>query len=506
MLKHQVRLFALILFLLVVAGCSRYIVLSTELGDKDSGTGITYYLPKNLLKVVVTRTAVPKDEVAKTAAAAKQAQARADDAKKKAAEATAVAEQAKKVAESAPPSVAKEAQREADLASAKAKVAADDADKAATASAAAAAKANAAAAAGGAKEFTDDISISVLPLGPDTSRHFVANLNHQKNVDDTLKITTTETGLLQSVDATSTDKTPQIVADVAEIAISVFKIAVGVPVTPSKALRAPPPKNTIRCIVSDNPDEKKPPYPDEKKPPYYDVTVFNGIVSAFTYEQIFDPTEDAALKDINLKLCQLSTLFELEIKPSPKPTTQPAANSSSPATAGTKIVINGLAYRRQIPYTINLLKKVESIPLLVENLKRPPMPPADVNKFSLKSTNVLLPNDAPLSVLPLEAGMFVNTEYKTEFKNGMLTKVDATRPSEAAGFVSIPLNIMKRILALPTELLQLKIDYSSKDANLLKSEKNVIEAQQALQQAREAQQKAASGTPSGSQQPAAPNP
>lgn len=479
MLMHQVRPFATIICLLVVAGCSRYIVLSSEIGGNDPGNGITYYLPKNLLKVVVTRTAVPKDDVAKTAAAAKQAQVTADDAKKKAAEAKAVTEQAKKVAEIAPPSVVVEATKKADLASAEATVAADDAGAAAKASAAAAAKANAAVAAGGAKEFADDISISVLPLGPDTSRHFVANLNHQKNVDDKLKITTTEAGLLQSVDATSTDKTPQIVADVAEIAISVFKIAVGVPVTPPGPRMAEPPKppeKTIHCIVGDK--------SEEKEPGNYKVTVFDVIASAFTYEQIFDPTEDAALKEINLKLCQLSTLFELEIKPSPKPKTEPEANSNSPATAGAKSDINGLAYRRQIPYTINLLKKVSS---------------ANVNKFSLKSTNVLLPNDAPISVLPLEAGMFVNTEYKTEFKNGMLTKVDATRPSEAAGFVSIPLNIVKRILALPTELLQLKIDYSSKDADLLKSQKNVIEAQQALQQAREAQQKAASGTPSGSQ-------
>lgn len=459
MLKLRIALLPLVVLSLINIGCSRSLVQShSNTGSTEPPRGITYYLPRNLLKVVVVRQQLANDNAAKKAEAAKEVLAAAASAKKRAAEAKGAAEHAKRVAEVASTSVVVEAKRNAELLAAEAQVAVSDADAANKAAIAALAEARAAAAAEP-KEYADDISIAVMPLEPDTAHRYIAQLNHKHYADDKLTITTNEAGLLQTVDTSSTDRTPKIVADLAEIAISIYKIAAGVPIGAKGAVpEAVVPPKTVFCSVD---------LQLNAQPKGTAITIFEGIeTKAFSYEQVFDPSDAKAVNEINLKLCQLATLFQLDVR-APTVASTPAAHRK---------LMNGLVYRRQIPFTVNLLKKISN---------------TNLTSYSLKSTNVMLPNGAPISILPLDAGMFVATEYKTEFKNGMMTKLDATRPSETAGFVAIPLNIVQRLLALPTELLQLKINYNSKDSELLASEKKVIEAQQALKEAREAQQKAA---------------
>lgn len=99
----------------------------------------------------------------------------------------------------------------------------------------------------------------------------------------------------------------------------------------------------------------------------------------------------------------------------------------------------------------------------------------------------------------METGPFIPTSYDIAFQDGMLTKWDVDRPSELYAIIQIPLNILKDVIALPTQLIQLKLDYSSKDVDLLKSEKAQVEAAAALKKAVESSSGTTSGTNSTAQ-------
>ncbi len=59
----------------------------------------------------------------------------------------------------------------------------------------------------------------------------------------------------------------------------------------------------------------------------------------------------------------------------------------------------------------------------------------------------------------------------------MLTKLDVKRPSELYALIQIPLTIAKDVLALPGELIQLKIDYSTKQADLVDAQTKILDAE-----------------------------
>jgi len=97
---------------------------------------------------------------------------------------------------------------------------------------------------------------------------------------------------------------------------------------------------------------------------------------------------------------------------------------------------------------------------------------------------IYIPNNGPIGRVNLTAGPFVKTEHNVKFKDGMLTSVDATRPSEMLGAVKTLPDSLKAIAAVPAEMLQLKIDYSSKEAELAKKQTETIKALQEKKESR----------------------
>lgn len=102
----------------------------------------------------------------------------------------------------------------------------------------------------------------------------------------------------------------------------------------------------------------------------------------------------------------------------------------------------------------------------------------------LLSSVVVLPNEGDFVVVPIEAGPFVKTEYTMKFDSGLLTEMRSNRPSEVLGFVSILPDALKAIASIPAELVQLKIDTTKKDQELLEAQKALLESKKALEEAR----------------------
>ena len=123
---------------------------------------------------------------------------------------------------------------------------------------------------------------------------------------------------------------------------------------------------------------------------------------------------------------------------------------------------DGFFYRSVLPYQISLSNRTER---------------------SSVSKNLLLPNGAPiLSWSPRRAALVQCVNHVT-LENGTLKEVYVEKPSTALATVKVPLTILQAVVALPTDLIQLKLNYSSTNESLLKSQQAEIEAMQALLEA-----------------------
>ena len=79
--------------------------------------------------------------------------------------------------------------------------------------------------------------------------------------------------------------------------------------------------------------------------------------------------------------------------------------------------------------------------------------------------------------IAMPKGNLAKNEYDVSFTNGMLEKSKISQPSEILAAAMILPNALKQIFAIPTELIQFKVDYSSSEKELLELKKAMLEAQ-----------------------------
>lgn len=96
------------------------------------------------------------------------------------------------------------------------------------------------------------------------------------------------------------------------------------------------------------------------------------------------------------------------------------------------------------------------------------------------SQMVYLPNESPLFVLEIKRKPFVENSINITFDKGMLTQVKWTKPSEALGFINIPIDVAKAIMAIPGELLTVKVNDLNAEKGFLTAQKEYMEAQISL--------------------------
>lgn len=436
----------MLLLALIFSGCA--VVESKRVASNAaSDDGLVYYLPTRPLRVEVTRAEVPtKPEVDK----AKAAESAAETALESAKNILEVATERMKATKAATPARA-EAEKNVNLAEADVEVASKK--LAARSKKVAEVEADYAKALGGNPPLTDTLTFTLLPSVADTRHRYVANLNHLVTRSDKLELKTTTAGLLSSSAAKSEDQTAQILVSLAQ---SVAAVAGPVPigpittkgsmVRPFGAIAEPP---VIEQPPLDCGNGFKRPAAAELKP--------------FKFEYVFDPTRNViqavSIKDklsavdlspwayLQSSLCALGAdyLFDWQ-------SMGPNVASDIPAEKDNKLW-EGLFYRRQLPYRLDVYKittaEQKSSPILS------------------KSLYFELPNASPPELLKIKGSLFASREFGAEFTDGLLVANKEVKPSEALAVVALPYDITKALISVPAEIIQLKVNYSSKAQSLV---------------------------------------
>lgn len=458
-----------LVYVAATTACGTLVTTTKQSAEGSPDAGVVYYLPMKLVKVTLTRKAVPTDALKVAAADVEKAKSAVQEAGNRHQAAKAAAEWADKTAkaaEAAKPGspVALKARESADLLAADGVTAKEALTEAGKKQVVAQTVYDNLVARTDSNKFEDEIALAELPAIPDPKERYLARLSHWITHADSLKIGTTDAGLLKTVSGTSTDKTGAILEDTAKAIIAGLKASVGMP---GPMVEAVPLKTSDPCAL---------------------VPTF--VTQAFTNEYTFNPSDPEEQKTMNCTLQKLGSAFRISAKKLPSVEPQPGGSDAAPKVGAvpgnhpdTCQCVKGLVYRRPVRWEFSVQKV------------------SDVGKegVPVRTVAILLPNEGPSMVASMETGPFIPTSYDIAFQDGMLTKWDVDRPSELYAIIQIPLNILKDVIALPTQLIQLKLDYSSKDVELLKSEKAQVEAAAALKKALESSSGTTSGTNSTAQ-------
>lgn len=172
-------------------------------------------------------------------------------------------------------------------------------------------------------------------------------------------------------------------------------------------------------------------------------------------DQTYDPFDDNEPNEI-LKLIQAidpnvsSVSVELY---SPASSKNQSVNSS---WLKVDSVQNGIVHRPLLPYKFTVKTK---------------------NKSVEPSSVVYLPNRSPILRIDIFRAPFVENQYALTFTDGILTEIKWVKPSEALGFLAIPVNLARTIASIPNELLTVKVQDLNAQKGVLEAQKNLIDAQ-----------------------------
>jgi len=303
-------------------------------------------------------------------------------------------------------------------------------------------------------EFTDltakkVISIKIEPQDPvaDEKNQLIAKPRHMMTRDDTWDLTTDAQGLLTSADSTSVDRTGDIVLKIAQTIGAIMGYIP--PVTVEKGLYGPEIKIEECKGVFDEATMKEVEYlVDFSK--REDIWRVDNWLCHWGYK-----IEVSGYKDIYSR--PTVEAWEDYIKDT---------KFSKPLELGSSGV-GGLVYRRELPYKVQVCKATE-------NEKECILP--------LAVFNIQMPNLSPYSVVEFNASVFTTTKNTVKFDKGFLISSHQERPSELLGFVSLPAEFSKSYFSMLTEIISLKINYSTKEAEYLNALGKEIDAEKALKQ------------------------
>ena len=93
---------------------------------------------------------------------------------------------------------------------------------------------------------------------------------------------------------------------------------------------------------------------------------------------------------------------------------------------------------------------------------------------------VLVPNRFQTVRVPIERGLIGRTTNNLSFSDGVLTSYDSHHPAAGVEFVKSIGSALESLVALPAELIQLKIDTTGKKKNLHQAELELVKTQREL--------------------------
>lgn len=267
---------------------------------------------------------------------------------------------------------------------------------------------------GSKKTYKRTLVIKPLSVKADKDNSYTANFNHEITHSEKLNIKL-KNGMLSGSVGYSDDKTNDIIISLAS---SIFTLTSG---------------------TSLNPQTKS----------YLGILPTCNREGEIEISRTLDPLEKTELANfsniLSKNACIKIAIADNFVKIKNRVT---AANKSAD-------LINGLVYQQ--PGVVNFkIKDDEDNELYIER--------------------VFLAQGGHTGFISMPSGRFTKNEYSFSFSSGMLVESDTTRPSELLGALMIIPNTIKGIFALPTELIKLKVDYSSNEKNLTEIEQSIITA------------------------------
>ena len=257
--------------------------------------------------------------------------------------------------------------------------------------------------------------------------------------EDRYEIDINSDGTLNKVKTTATDKIGEVIKTVGSFVVTLLT---GVPST------VPPPEQ--RALF------------DEAAP----------IVLKLS----FDPSDPADVVLVNQELMRQGFPLLVEAcslgwaAPSFNDNTQPVACEPAPqehrSVADNNLTLpqDGVIYRPALPWRMTVKE----------------LPSGTVQSQHIVS----IPNKSPLLSIPLDRTAFVNRVNEITFTNGVPTKIDITKPSEALAIVSIPLDILDGVLTSISKIIPLAGVQAKAEADLLQQQKLIYENMLALEKAK----------------------
>ena len=262
------------------------------------------------------------------------------------------------------------------------------------------------------------MAVTPQDLMPDPDYTYSAGLDHSSFHDDDLAIKTTTTGVLSGANATSTDRTGDIIVEIAK-AIATF----GVGGLPGGA-----PKYVITGSMPSASSPGTKPTDCEKSSTYSEIVDF------------------AKTPDIDLNFKTGTDKVNVHLL------TASMTDITKPKT--TKDIENGLLYRRDMTYVVQLKA---SNKILAEEL-------------------ITMPNNSPISLVSSDSRFLVTAKYESLFENGMLTSDKANIPSEVLAAVSLPATVAKTMLSVVTDVFKLRFDNTKGQTDLVDQQTKLLDA------------------------------
>ncbi|WP_339692140.1 hypothetical protein [uncultured Parasphingorhabdus sp.] len=311
--------------------------------------------------------------------------------------------------------------------------------------------------------YSYDVKLELQPFSPDPSARFVANLSHNILRDDEQKFMVSSDGLLSSANVTAADRTGDVIVELAG-AFAAFGGG-SLPVARSKVVGEEPvapvncdtPIKDFRYIFDPISEDERKKVNDELNranwPFFVDAEVKN----------LLEQRSDAEAPSRKVPLLTSNTFDH-----SGNCKKEPIQNASQQKLQLCQPV-DGLLYRTALPATITIRQCVGGCNL---SQRTPGVP--------VQGALVALPQAGPVSYIPLRSSAFVKTVDNIVFDKGMLTSWEANRPSEVLEIVRLPIRLLKAVISVPAEILQLRVNYSSQAESLSSGYAKQLEAQQKL--------------------------
>lgn len=306
--------------------------------------------------------------------------------------------------------------------------------------------------------IASDAGVSVLArepiLTPDADQTFRLQYSPSALAGDDLKIEVDpSTGFLKTSTIITQDQTAQIVTDLAK---GFTGLAESQPTTGSDPLQTAGAEMIARLFLDPgaNTDSVRAKI-NEQLTAYKQHALASGKCKS-------NPKSKDQIKPA---ICTLDLTPDMVFLETPKMTRAPLAGAAR--------CQKGLCYRQNRP---------QSLQLRAPNGK-------------LVETVLLIPNGAPIESVAISRSAFVKKETTTTFENGFLISHQVKKPSEAAELAKLPFSAGKAALSAVGEVVQLKLDVTNKEKELITAEKEKLNAQAEAAKAAQALKDEKSKTP-----------